>query len=135
MTDNVAQLARLYRQWSDSKGASVDAWLEAMHPDIVMGSVAAGAPGVAFTETRSGHEQARDYFTGLDDHFEMISFDVTEFIAQDDRVVALIDSTWRSKVDPTRVVQVLKADVHQFRDGKILKYFDYFDTAELRGLA
>ena len=135
MSDNVATLARLYRLWSDSKGTSVEDWLQAMHPDIVMGSVAGGAPGVAFTETRSGHEQARSYFTGLDDHFEMISFEVIEFIGQGDRVVALIDSTWRSKADPARVVQVMKADVHQFRDGKILKFFDYFDTAELRGLA
>lgn len=135
MTDNVATLARLYRLWSDTRGGSVDDWLQAMHPDVVMGSVAAGAPGVTFTAARSGHDQARAYFTGLDDHFEMISFEVAEFIAQDDRVVALIDSTWRSKVDPSRVVEVQKADVHQFRDGKILKFFDYFDTAELRGLA
>lgn len=135
MNQNVATLNRLYNLWSDSKGTSVEAWMDAMHPDIVMGSVAAGAPGVAFTKTRSGREQARDYFTGLDGHFEMIAFEVTEFIAQDDRVVALVDSTWRSRLDPARVVQIQKADVHQFRDGKILKYFDYFDTAELRGLA
>lgn len=134
MTDNVATLSRLYRLWNDSRGASVEDWVEAMHPDIMMGSVAAGAPGLAFTETRSGHDQARAYFAGLDDQFEMISFEVVEFIAQDDRVVALIDSTFRSKADPSRVVQVLKADVHQFRDGKILKFFDYFDTAGLRGL-
>jgi ketosteroid isomerase-like protein len=135
MTDNVTMLARLYRLWSESKGGSVEDWLAAMDPDVVMGSVAAGAPGMTFTSTRSGRDQARAYFAGLDEDFEMIAFEVTEFIAQDDRVVALIDSTWRSRHDPERVVQVHKADVFRVRDGRILQYFDYFDTSGLRGLA
>ena len=132
MNDNARTLAELYRLWGESRGTSVDAWVDAMHPEIEMGSVAAGGPGLEFTRTLKGLDEARTYFTGLDSGLEMVSFDVKEFVAEGDTVVALIEMEWRSKANPAATVRMHKADVHRFEGGKIKSFFDYFDTGQFQ---
>jgi hypothetical protein len=48
-SDNVGRLKSVYRQWHESKGASVKAWLDIMADDVRCYSLAAGAPSTEFT--------------------------------------------------------------------------------------
>ena len=47
---NVAILKDAYQRWHDSKGASVDHWMNLMTEDIRFGSLAAGAAPLTFIE-------------------------------------------------------------------------------------
>ena len=46
-SDNVAKLKAAYREWHESKGGSVKAWLDLMVDDVRCFSLAAGAPEAA----------------------------------------------------------------------------------------
>ncbi|MDQ0465840.1 ketosteroid isomerase-like protein [Caulobacter ginsengisoli] len=100
-----------------------------MDDAVEMDSMGRGAPGVEFTRARHGKREVEEYYANLDQTYTMVSFEVTEYIAQGDRIVALIDSEWRPKDRDQPVFRVQKADVLEFRDGKIVRFFDYFDTA------
>ena len=125
---NVAILKDAYQRWHDSKGASVDHWMNLMTDDIRFGSLAAGAAPLTFTRASSTKDEVRQYFAGLAADWEMNYFRVNEFIAQNDRVVVLCEISFRHKKSGKIAVSP-KADVHRFRNGKICEFYEYYDTA------
>lgn len=127
---NVALLKEAYRQWHETKGTSVDHWMDLMTDDVRFGSLAAGAAPVAFTSPASSRIEVRRYFAGLGAEWEMIYYRVNEYIAQNDRVVALCDVSFRHK-QSGKVATSPKADFHRFRDGKICDFYEFYDTAAL----
>lgn len=127
-TDNVALLKEAYRNWHDSKGASIEHWLNLLTDDILFRSLAAGAAPMQFTRTASVKGQVRQYFARMLSEWEMIYFRIDEYIAQNDRVVALGEVSFRHKRSG-KVVVSPKADIHRFRDDKICEYFEFYDTA------
>ena len=52
----------------------------------------------------------------------------TEFIADGDRVVVLSTCAFRHR-GSGKVAESPKADVYRFRDGQIVEFFEFFDTA------
>ena len=90
-------------------------------------------PGPAEMPTagiRRGHEQVGKFFTALDELFEIERFEPKQFIAQGEQVVVLGDDT--AKVKATGKV-LTEAWAHAFtiRDGKIVAFREYIDTAEV----
>ncbi|HJZ56754.1 MAG TPA: nuclear transport factor 2 family protein, partial [Gemmataceae bacterium] len=63
--NNVERLRTAYQVWHDTRGASVAAWMELLADDVVMKSVADGAPGMEFSATRRTPAEVGDYFAGL----------------------------------------------------------------------
>lgn len=127
---NVAIIKDAYQRWNDSKGASVDHWMNLMTDDIRFGSLAGGAEPMTFTRASSSKNEVRGYFSGLSDNWEMIYYRVNEIITQNDRVVALCEVSFRNK-RTGKLAGGPKADVHRIRDGKICEFFEYYDTAAL----
>jgi ketosteroid isomerase-like protein len=126
--DNVGKLRRAYQLWHDTRGGSAQHWLDLMAADVRMQSLTAGAPGMAFTRANDGKAEAARYFAGLAADWEMIYFTPTEFIAEGDRVVVLSSCAFRYR-QTGKVAESLKADVFRFRDGRIIEFFEFFDTA------
>jgi ketosteroid isomerase-like protein len=126
--DNVGKLRRAYQLWNDTRGGSAQYWLELMTDDVSMQSVTAGAPGMDFTKKNDGKAEAEKYFAGLAADWEMIHFTSKDFIAQGDRVVVLSNVAFRHR-KTGKVAESPKADVFRFRDGQIVEFFEFFDTA------
>ena len=99
---NVAILTEAYRTWHETKGASVEDWMELMAEEVRFHSLAEGAPGMEWTGTCCSKDDVRGYFEGLVADWEMIHYTVEEFIAQDDRVVMLgrSDATVKEPMAP-----------------------------------
>jgi ketosteroid isomerase-like protein len=129
-SDNVARLKSVYRQWHESKGASVQAWLDIMADDVRCYSLAAGAPSVEFTAPISSKKDFERYFKGLLDDWEMIHYTTDEFVAEGDRVAVLGSTGWRNR-KTSRAVDTAKADFWTFRDGKVVEFHELYDTAAL----
>ncbi|MGH6769114.1 MAG: nuclear transport factor 2 family protein [Xanthobacteraceae bacterium] len=129
--ENVATLKEGYRQWHESRGASVDHWMSICDEDIRFGSIAQAPPGVSYLTGYNGRAALGQYFNGLRQDWEMIDYVVDEFVAQGDRVVMLGRCTWRFRKNG-RVVATPKADAWRFANGKAVEFFEYFDTAQLR---
>src|SRR5712691_11813751 len=98
-SDNVAKLKAGYRQWHESKGASVKAWLDLMVDDVKCYSLAGGAPGAEFTAAITSKKDFERYFKGLLEDWEMINYKTGEFIAEGDRVAMRGSTAWAEPQD------------------------------------
>jgi ketosteroid isomerase-like protein len=126
--DTVGKLRKAYQLWHDTRGGSVQHWLDLMADDVRMGSLPAGAPEMAFTRASRGKAGVAEYLAGLAADWEMIHFTPEEFVAQGDRVVVLSTVAFRFR-KTGKVAESPKADVFRFRDGLIVEFFEFFDTA------
>lgn len=78
--------------------------------------------------TRKGIEQVTEFFSTLAGAQEAKQFEPKEFIAQGDRVVALGHYDWKVKANG-REFESDFAHVFTVRDGKVVSFEEYFDTA------
>ena len=83
---------------------------------------------VPFSGQRRGHEQMGEFFASLADTQEVQHFDPREFIAQGDKVVALGHYAWLVK-STGREFGGDFAHVFTVRDGKVIRFHEYMDTA------
>jgi len=127
--DNVSRLREAYRLWGETRGDSVSVWLDMMWDDVRMISLADGGSGMEFTRPHQGKSQAINYFQELNAAWEMLSFDAHEFIAQNDRVVMLGRCSFRSRATG-KSAESPKVDIFRFKDGKIIEYQEFYDTAK-----
>ncbi|MBN9522439.1 nuclear transport factor 2 family protein [bacterium] len=126
--ENAEKLRQAYHQWNATKGASAQVWLDLMTDDVQMRSVSDGGGGMDFTRAQSGKSAAAAYFAGLGADWEMVHFTADEFIAQGDRVVVLSRVAFRFRATG-KVASSPKADVFRFAGGKVVEFFEFFDTA------
>jgi ketosteroid isomerase-like protein len=83
---------------------------------------------VPFAGKRHGREQVGEFFKALADTQEVQHFEPKEFIAQGDKVVARGNYRWRVK-STGREFEADWTHVFTVRDGKVLKMYEYTDTA------
>lgn len=127
-TENKEILKQAYQKWHDSKGGSVEHWLDMMTDDIDFNSLAQGSSGLEFACQRISKENMRGYFEGLLGTFEMIHYTVNQYIGEGNTVVAIGHTSWKNKATG-KVFDTPKVDVVTFKDGKICGFYEYYDTA------
>jgi ketosteroid isomerase-like protein len=88
----------------------------------------AGPAAIPICGSRHGREQVAQFFTVLAETLEPQQFEPRQFIAQDDLVVVLGHERQRAKATG-RSYEGEWAQVFTLRDGKVVKYREYFDTA------
>jgi ketosteroid isomerase-like protein len=125
---NLDHLQRAYLLWNDTRGGSVQTWLEPFAEDIAIHSLGGDHVGLDFGKSRRGKTEAERYFAGLGAAWEMVYYTPHEFIADADRVVVLSRCAFKSRLTG-KVAESPKADVYRFRDGKVVEFFEFFDTA------
>ena len=131
---NVAKLKEAYAAWSDSRGLSADHWMKIVADNIKFGSLAQGAPRVTFLKSYSNRDALADYFAAVVADWEMVHFTPGEFVAQDDRVFMRGSMAWRNK-HTGRTVETPKVDYWRFKDGKVVEFYEYYDTARVLAAA
>jgi uncharacterized protein len=83
---------------------------------------------VPFAGKRMGREKVTDFFATVAKNQDFLEFEVRDFIAQGDKVVALGHYEWHVK--PTgRRFEADFAHVFTAREGKIVAFHEYTDTA------
>jgi ketosteroid isomerase-like protein len=131
---NVDLLKDAYAKWNSTKGGSVDQWLSIVDHAIKFGSLARGAPPVAFLTAYDGRESLRGYFDALLADWTMMHFTIDEYVAQGNAVVARGSCAWTHK-RTGRSVETPKVDFWRFRDGKAIEFYEYYDTASVLAAA
>jgi ketosteroid isomerase-like protein len=124
---NVALLRDRYSRWHDTRGGSLDHWMDILADDFELESMAGGRPGVEFSAPRSGKDEVMEYLSGLVTGWEMDYFRVDQFIADGDTVVMLGSTAWTNRATGKRA-ETRKADVWTFRDGKATSFLELFDS-------
>ena len=129
-SNNVALLEKGYALWHQSKAdrEGVACWVDLLSEDVQWRSLAAGAAGMEFTQACRSKDEVQRYFEDLGKDWEMVSYNVHEFIAQGDRVVMLGSCEWKHR-STGKIMKSPKADVHRLRDGKVVDFMEFYDTA------
>jgi ketosteroid isomerase-like protein len=81
-----------------------------------------------FAGRRKGKTEVNEFFSTLADVQDVERFEPQDFIAQGDKVVALGNYKWRVKAT-ARTYESEFAHVFTVREGKIVAFHEYFDTA------
>lgn len=130
-SQNVAILKEAYRLWHETKGRSVDHWMTICADELEFGSIGQSVKSAPYMTLYESKEKLGEYFRGLARDWEMIEFRPEHFVAQLDRVVMLGRCSWRCRAT-NKTVWSPKADSFRFAKGKIIEFFEYFDTAGMR---
>ena len=128
--DTLVKVKAAYRQWDKFKGSArgVDAWLALCADEIRFHSLAAGAAGMEFTESCGCKDDLRRYFDGLAADWEMLHFTPEEYVAQGDCVVMRGRCGFRHR-RTGKVLETPKADFLRFSKGKMVEFYEFYDTA------
>lgn len=121
-------LKHAYHEWNRTLGGSSEVWLNLLAEDVFFGSLADGADAMKFTEACHSKEAVVDYFKGLTADWEMKHYRITDYIVDGDQVVARGDCHFRHR-KTGRELASPKADFWKFKDGKVVEFFEFYDTA------
>jgi len=83
---------------------------------------------------RQGKDEVAGFFRMLQEQWEFLAFEPSDYIAAGDCVVALGRYEARSR-QTRRTAATHWAMVWTFRDGKVVRYQEYLDTATVEGAA
>jgi ketosteroid isomerase-like protein len=125
----VARLRVAYEQWAASKGQSVDCWLELCADNIAI-SAPVATPEIEFSQPRQGQHQVGEYFAAILNDWRMNAFEMSDFIEQGNRIVAIGSCSWTHKRTDKRV-DTPKIDVWTFEKGKATTFCEFYDTAKV----
>ena len=127
--ENVQKIRDAYQLWNDSRADSIGQWLDLFADDVQFKSIADGAPGMEFTKTRNSKQDLIGYFTDLASEWSMIHFTADEFVADGDRVIMIGNCGWKHQ-RTGKEVETPKVDIMRLKDGKIIEFFELYDTAK-----
>jgi len=119
--DNVKLIQQAYAAFQQG---NIDQVLSSMTDSITWHS-----PGnIPMGGRRTGKQQVAEFFRLLNEHEEILRFEPTQFIAQHDTVVVLMQ--YKARVKSTgRVVETPAVHVFTIKDGKVAAFEEFFDTA------
>ena len=126
--ENVKKLKEAYAFWNSTLGGSNQKWMDLMDSAVRFRSLAGGAPGMEFTLDCNSKIDLERYFAGLAADWEMIHYTPEEYIAEGDRVVVLSRCAWRNR-KTGKTIETPKADIFRFSEGKVIDFFEFYDTA------
>ena len=125
---NMRVLERLYKNWNETKGRSVDEIMSILAPHVSWGSLADGASGIAFTSRKLSKQEAGNYFQGLAEAFQMNFYTVDDFLVAGDYVIMSGICSFTNRTTG-KIFKGPKADLWRFSNGQVEEFFEYYDTA------
>jgi ketosteroid isomerase-like protein len=125
---NLELVRNAYVMWNHNKEQSFENWMNLLADNVRWRSLASGAIGMEFTSMCDCKDDVRNYFMGLARDWEMLHYTPEHYIAQGDWIVMRGSCGWRHR-RTNKVVDTPKADFLRLKDGKIVEFHEYFDTA------
>ncbi len=127
---HVVALREAYRLWRDTKGGCADEILALFDERVEMRSVLTPElpSGVAGSHVNKG--QAAEYFAALAREWEMLYYDVYQFIADGEQgtdVVVIGRCAWRHR-ETGAEVDTPKVDIWHFENGRATRFMEMFDS-------
>jgi uncharacterized protein len=132
MAETQAPLEKLkaaYQAWHDSRGKSIETWLELLADEIDFRSLAEDAQGEKWTARRRSRDEVRLFFLGFTGEFALERHTVDRFVSEGDTVVMIGSIAWRHFRSGRRI-ESPKVDVWRFEGGKAVAFAEFYDTAK-----
>jgi ketosteroid isomerase-like protein len=125
---NVRSLRNFYKRYASAKGENYRQGIAMLAPHLTWMSLANGADGMPFTVKRSTPAEVEAYFTGLFAEWEMLEWNMDNYIAAGPYVVAHGAVKFRNR-RTGKELSTPKADCCRYAHGKIVEFMEYYDTA------
>ncbi|HKU95339.1 MAG TPA: nuclear transport factor 2 family protein [Vineibacter sp.] len=125
---NLTLIENAYAMWGGDKGKSFAHWMDLMDDNVHWRSLAGGATGMEFTADCDCKNDVIRYFTRLAEDWEMVHYSPEHYVAQDDWIVMRGRCGWRHR-RTGKEVDMPKADFLRLKDGKIVEFHEFYDTA------
>ena len=129
---NLAVLTGAYERWHSTKGGNVDEILDMFDDEVEMHSALSADVPDEVSGVHVSREQAAAYFEGLLRDWDMQFYNVDRYIVGEggDEIVMVGHCAWRNKATG-KVVDMPKIDIHTFRNGKVVRFQESYDTLGL----
>src|SRR5271170_5040263 len=124
------KLKAAFQAWHDTKGGSIDTWLHLMADQVDWRSLASGVHAAPWTKTRTTRDEVRGYLVGLTSAFAMDHYTVEQYVCDGDTIVTIGTTAWHNKATG-KPVETPIVTVWRFQKGKVVSFFEYYDTARL----
>jgi ketosteroid isomerase-like protein len=121
--ENIEVVQKAYQNF---KSGSIPALLDLLTDDVTW--QLPEIENVPFGGRREGRDEVGGFFASLAGAQESLTFEPREFVAQNDKVIALGRYTWRVKSNG-REYGGEWAHAFTVRDGRISGFHEYMDTA------
>ena len=82
-----------------------------------------------FSAPRGGKAEFAAYFKAIARDWEMLDHTADEFVVEGDRVAVMGRCAWRHRGTGKAVASPM-AQFWRFRDGKVIEFFEFYDTAK-----
>lgn len=126
--DPAAVLKQIYKNWHDTKGGNAAEMIALLAEDATWGSIANGTHGIEFARELLSRNNVHNYFERFAKDWEVVFCRVERIITEGSTVVVLSEASWKHK-RTGKAFMTPKADVWEFKRGKVVSFFEYFDTA------
>ncbi|HKR25766.1 MAG TPA: nuclear transport factor 2 family protein [Allosphingosinicella sp.] len=124
---NVVALEHAYARWVETKGGSADEVLALFDDRIEMRSVLTEEMPSELAGSHVRKEQAAEYFAALGRDWEMLYWDVYQFIGDGDDVAVVSRCAWRNRATGAEV-DTPKVDIWHFENGRATRFSELFDS-------
>lgn len=121
--ENIKVVEEAYQNF---KSGNIEALLNLMSEDVMW--QLPEIENVAFSGQRKGRTEVAEFFATLGEAQEVRQFEPQQFVAQDDKVVALGHYVWHARAT-AREYEGDFAHVFTIRESKITGFQEYTDTA------
>lgn len=121
------QIKTRYKTWDRGKGKTGNLFVDLMSDDATFRSIGGGVEAMQFTRTHSTKEKIRAYFEELVQDWQMIFYNVRLFLVAGDTIAVVCECAWKHR-HTGKIVHSPKLDVIRVKDGKMVDFFEYFDT-------
>ena len=125
---NLKLVKGAYSNWNNNKEVSFENWMNLLADDVRWRSLGGGAAGMEFTGTCQCKDDVRNYFVGLAQDWEMQHYTPEHFVAEGEWVVMRGTCGWRHR-RTNKVVETPKADFLRLKNGKVVEFHEFYDTA------
>jgi len=125
MNDNTALIQKIYAAFGRGEIQTI---LDRLTPDVQW--VLDGPAAIPYSGARTGVDQVAGFFEALATTQENHTLTIDEYIAQGDNVVTV--GRYAADVKSTgKRIDCAVAHVFTIRDGKIARFLDFVDTAQM----
>ena len=125
---NLKLVKNAYANWNNNKEVSFENWMNLLADDVRWRSLGGGAAGMEFTGTCQCKDDVRNYFVGLAQDWEMQHYTPEHYVAEGEWVVMRGTCGWRHR-RTNKVVETPKADFLRLKNGKVVEFHEFYDTA------
>jgi ketosteroid isomerase-like protein len=129
---NIEIVKRLYAAFdsddSDSSGNGLDAILGLLAEDVDWEFQ--GPEAIPYAGSYHGREAVARFFAMIPEYVEALEFNVRQYLADGDVVIALGDEKMRVK-STGKTFEMEWADIYTFKKGRIVRFREYTDTGAI----